>query len=89
MAYIEDIVRISAADDGGFVVMVQVKKKKKKKDDTDKCCPDIGRTDEKTILAKDIDEVKIAIEKVLPDMKPGGIDEDDFSEAFKGMKEES
>ncbi|MCK5235813.1 MAG: hypothetical protein KAR06_02415 [Deltaproteobacteria bacterium] len=87
MAFMEEAVTISAADDGGFIVVVRVKREKKKKDDeTDLCCG--PRMDEKTLVAKDVGEVKELMDKLLPDMKPGGMEEDEFAKAFKEVKED-
>lgn len=82
----EEAVTITAADDGGFIVTVRVKRKKKKDDKGEIHCE--TRMDEKRLLAKDTDEVKTLLDKILPDMKPGGMEEDDFAKAFKEAKED-
>lgn len=79
--YTEEIVSISRADDGGYVIGVRVKKKKKKESKGEICCG--SDWDSKTLLAKDLDEVNETLGKILPNMKPGGMEEDEFNKAFK------
>ncbi|MCK5610043.1 hypothetical protein KAR91_49675 [Candidatus Pacearchaeota archaeon] len=79
--YTEEIVSISRADDGGYVIGVRVKKKKKKVNKGEICCG--SDWDSKTLLAKDLDEVNETLGKILPNMKPGGMEEDEFNKAFK------
>lgn len=80
--YTEEVVSISKADDGGYIIHVRVKKKKTKesKGEISHCGP---RTEDKTLLAKDLDEVNETLGKILPNMKPGGMEEDEFAKAFK------
>ena len=77
----EEMVTISRADDGGFIVGIRVKKKKKKEDKDEVCCG--SSHDHKTLLAKDLDEVNETLGKILPGMKAGGMEEDEFNKAFK------
>lgn len=79
--YTEETVSISKADDGGYVISVRVKKKKKKESKDEICCG--SSYDNKTLLAKDLDEVTEILGKILPDMTPGGMEEDEFNKAFK------
>ena len=79
--YTEETVSISKADDGGYIISVRVKKKKKKESKGDICCG--SNYDNKTLLAKDLDEVNETLGKILPDMTPGGMEEDEFGKAFK------
>lgn len=79
--YTEEVLSMSKSDDGGYIIHVRVKKKKSKESKAEICCG--PRTDDKTLLAKDVDEVKEMLDKILPDMKPGGMEEDEFNDAFK------
>jgi hypothetical protein len=87
MAFREDIITISKADDGGYIVDVRVKMKKKRESKDEICCAG-GRFETKTMVAKDVDEVKTFMDKLLPDMKPGGMEEDEFNKAFKEFVKE-
>lgn len=78
--YTEEMVTISRADDGGFIVGIRVKKKKKKDSKDEVCC---GSHDHKILLAKDLEEVNETLGKILPGMKAGGMEEDEFNKAFK------
>ncbi len=84
--YHEETVTISKADDGGYIIGVRVKKKKKKESKDEICCGP-GR-EEKILLAKDLDEVNEHLGKILPKMKRGGMEEDEFAEAFKEAAKE-
>lgn len=83
--YMEEAVSIIKTDDGGYVVKVRVVRKKDREDKDEVHC---GRTREKSLIAKDINEVKALLDKALPDMKPGGMEEDEFVAAFKDMVKE-
>ena len=85
--YSEEIVTISKTDDGGFIVGVRVKKKKEEKSKGEICCG--SNWDNKTMLAKDVDEVNEKLGKILPELEAGGMEEDEFNKAFKeAIKEE-
>ena len=84
--YSEEIVTISKADDGGFIIGVRVKKKKKKESKGEICCG--PSWDHKTLLAEDLDAVNEKLGKILPDLKAGGMEEDEFAKAFKTAGEE-
>ena len=79
--YTEEMVSIAKTDDGGYIIHVRVKIKKKK-DDKDEVCCGPSRED-KTLLAKDLEEVNETLSKILPKMKKGGMAEDEFEDAFK------
>lgn len=85
--YTEDNVVITKTDDGGYILAIRVKRKKDKESKSDLCCGDYGRS-EKLLVAKDIKEVKTILDKALPEMKAGGMEEDEFNEAFKEATEE-
>ncbi len=84
--YSEEIVTISKADDGGFIIGVRVKKKKKKESNGEICCG--SNWDHKTLLAEDLDAVNEKLGKILPDLKAGGMEEDEFDKAFKEAAKE-
>jgi hypothetical protein len=84
--YTEEVVSISKADDGGYIIHVRVKRKKTKEDKGEVLCG--SRTDDKTLLAKDLDDVNETLGKILPKMKTGGMEEDEFNEAFKEAAKE-
>lgn len=85
--YSEEVFSVSKTDDGGYVVHVRVKKKKSKESKGEICCG--PRYDDKTLIAKDLDEFKAIADKVLPEIKPGGMEEDEFNEAFaEAIKED-
>ena len=79
--YSEEIVTISKADDGGFIIGVRVKKKKEKESKGEICCD--SSWNHKTLLAEDLDAVNEKLGKILPDLKAGGMEEDEFNKAFK------
>ncbi len=84
----EEYVEISKADDGGYIIKVRVKVKKDKDSKSEVMCD--SRSEHKTLVAQDIKEVKEIMDKVLPDMTPGGMLEDEFKEAFKeAIKEDN
>jgi hypothetical protein len=85
--YTEESVSISKADDGGYVIHVKVKMKKEKGDKNDVCCG--PSREDKMLIAKDLDEVKEVLDKVLPKLKKGGMDEDEFDDAFKEAAKEA
>ena len=84
--YIEDTVSFTKADDGGYSIHVRVKKKKSKEKSTEKddrpVCGESSH-DDKMLVAKNDQELQDIIAKIAPTMKPGGMEEDDFSKAFK------
>jgi hypothetical protein len=82
--YTEEVMSVSRTDDGGFVVGIRVKAKKKRED---KCEVGLPR-EHKTLIAKDVDEVKSILDKVLPDLKEGMMEEDEFAKAFKDAVKE-
>jgi len=84
--YTRDMVTISKADDGGYVVGISIIKKKSKESKGEIAC---DMHDEKTLLAKDMEGLKGILDKALSNMKPGGMEEDEFASAFKeAMKED-
>ena len=86
--YNEESVEISKADDGGYIIKVRVKVKKNKDSNSEQPICHSG-SEHKTLIAKDIKEVKEILDKVLPDMTPGGMEEDEFKEAFKEAVKEA
>ena len=84
--YTEEVVSISKADDGGYIIHVKVKKKKTKDSKNEICCG--PSREDKTLLAKDLDEVNEILAKVLPGIKSGGMEEDEFAKAFKEKVED-
>lgn len=78
--YTEETVSFSKTDDGGYVVHVRIKVKKSKESKGEICCG--SRHEDKTLVANDDKELLAIIKKLLPDMKPGGMEEDEFEEAF-------
>ncbi len=84
--YTEEIVSLSKADDGGYIVHVKVKKKKSKDSKGEICCG--PSREDKTLLAKDIKAVNKLLGKILPNIKAGGMEEDEFAEAFKAAVKE-
>lgn len=84
--YTEENVSISKTDDGGYILHVKVKKKKKKEDKGEICCG--PSREDKTLLAKNVEEVNETLGKVLPELKTGGMEEDEFDKAFKEAVEE-
>ena len=80
--YTEDNVVITKTDDGGYVVAIRVKRKKDKESKDDICCS-MDHRSEKLLVAKDIKGVKDILDKALPDIKSGGMEEDEFEKAFK------
>jgi len=84
--YTEEMVSISKADDGGYVISVRVKRKKKKESKGEICCHE--GWDNKTIIAADLDAVNEKLGKILPDLKAGGMEEDEFAKAFKEVGKE-
>lgn len=85
--YNEEAIEISKADDGGYIIKVRVKIKKDKDSKSEIAC--CSSSDHKTLIAKDIKEVKEILDKVLPDMTPGGMTEDEFGEAFNEAVKEN
>ena len=79
--YTEETVSFSKTDDGGYVIHVRVKAKKSKDSKGEICCG--PRHDDKALVARDDKELQKIIGKLLPDLKPGGMEEDEFNEAFK------
>ena len=79
--YTEETVSFTKADDGGYAIHVRIKKKKSKEDKGELVCG--SSHDDKMLIAKNDQELQDIIAKIAPTMKPGGMEEDDFSKAFK------
>ncbi len=84
--FMEETFSVSKADDDTFIINIRVKKKKTKESKNEICCG--SQFNEKILTAKDVDEVKSIMDKMLPDMKPGAMEEDEFNKAFKEAVEE-
>lgn len=80
--YTEDNVVITKTDDGGYLLSIRVKRKRDKESKNEICCSSDYRS-EKLLVAKDIKGVKDILDKALPDIKSGGMEEDEFEKAFK------
>jgi hypothetical protein len=77
--YLEEQVRIGKADDGTFIISFRVNRKK---DRSSKSELAYDGSDEKTHTATNIDEVKTFLDEILPKLKKGSMEEDDYNEAF-------
>lgn len=83
--YTDEVLSISKADNGGFILSVRVRRKKTKESKGELCC---GPMNTRNLVASDIEEVKNILDEVLPNIKEGGMEEDEFNKAFKEAVEE-
>ena len=84
--YHQECLSIMKTDDGSFIISVRVKKKKEK-DSKGECCS-YDQTIDKTVVAKDMDEVCEHVKTLLPEIEEGYMSEDAFKKAFKNGPEE-
>ena len=83
--YSEEMVTICKTDDGKYIVSVKVKRKKDKKSKDEIM---VHGSDMKTFIADDEKDVSEALVKLLPKLKKGEIEADEFAAAFGGGTEE-
>lgn len=82
--YTEDCVCINKTDDGAYILSVRTKKKKSKdskKEVMDMSFPGSG-CETKTLTAQTTEELYAKLDTILPGIKAGCMEEEEFKKAF-------